>query len=215
MIRVGPAGWSYRDWEGVVYPRPKPRGFHPLGFLAQFFQCLEINSTFYAPARGEHAELWAREVEDLPDFRFTAKLHRDFTHLDRAAPVSQLQAEARSFLAGLERAVAAGGVWAGAGDPGVAHAGADGPGLSFRSATGDEPLFVGRFHRMGVRRIWIGARNDLSFGHREHYRHGVWFLADKGRLGAVTLGVVEWGFLACALRIRFPILVTAQLQMGL
>lgn len=102
MIRVGPAGWSYRDWEGVVYPRPKPKGFHPLGFLAQFFQCLEINSTFYAPARRKHAELWANVVEDLPDFRFTAKLHRDFTHLARTASVSKLQAEARTFLAGLE-----------------------------------------------------------------------------------------------------------------
>ena len=30
MIRVGPAGWSYADWEGAVYPRRKPAGFHPL-----------------------------------------------------------------------------------------------------------------------------------------------------------------------------------------
>ena len=30
MIKVGPAGWSYPDWEGLVYPRKKPRGFHPL-----------------------------------------------------------------------------------------------------------------------------------------------------------------------------------------
>jgi uncharacterized protein YecE (DUF72 family) len=23
MIRIGPAGWSYQDWAGIVYP-PKP-----------------------------------------------------------------------------------------------------------------------------------------------------------------------------------------------
>ena len=27
MIRVGTAGWKYKDWDGVVYPKPKPRGF--------------------------------------------------------------------------------------------------------------------------------------------------------------------------------------------
>jgi hypothetical protein len=25
-ILVGPAGWSYQDWEGQVYPTPKPQG---------------------------------------------------------------------------------------------------------------------------------------------------------------------------------------------
>lgn len=102
MIRVGPAGWSYRDWEGVVYPRPRPKGFHPLGFLAQFFGCLEINSTFYAPARAEHAELWVREVEGHPAFRFTAKLNRDFTHRERGLSVGALRGEAQRFLDGLE-----------------------------------------------------------------------------------------------------------------
>jgi uncharacterized protein YecE (DUF72 family) len=24
MIRVGPAGWSYQDWEGIVYPAKPP-----------------------------------------------------------------------------------------------------------------------------------------------------------------------------------------------
>ena len=108
MIRVGPAGWSYADWEGVVYPRPKPRGFHPLRHLARFFQCVEINSTFYAPARAEHAITWARQVEDLPDFRFTAKLHRDFTHRERADSDEELRRDAELFLAGIEPLVRSG-----------------------------------------------------------------------------------------------------------
>ncbi|HET7275983.1 MAG TPA: hypothetical protein VFI91_12515 [Longimicrobiaceae bacterium] len=26
MIRVGPAGWLYKNWKGVVYPEPVPKG---------------------------------------------------------------------------------------------------------------------------------------------------------------------------------------------
>ncbi|HEX9871331.1 MAG TPA: DUF72 domain-containing protein, partial [Candidatus Tectomicrobia bacterium] len=46
-IRVGPAGWSYPDWKGQVYPKPQPRGFDPLTYLAQYFDAVEINATFY------------------------------------------------------------------------------------------------------------------------------------------------------------------------
>jgi uncharacterized protein YecE (DUF72 family) len=79
-IRVGIAGWDYRDWKGVVYPAPRPRGFDPLRYLTRFVDLIEINSTFYGPARPEVAERWVRRVEDAADFRFTAKLWRRFTH---------------------------------------------------------------------------------------------------------------------------------------
>lgn len=102
MIRVGPAGWSYRDWAGVVYPRRKPRGFHPLPYLARFLQCLEINSTFYAPPRAELCERWVRLLGPHDDFLLTAKLHRDFTHRLRADSRGELEADAERFLEGLE-----------------------------------------------------------------------------------------------------------------
>lgn len=80
MIRVGPAGWSYPDWEGIVYPRKKPRGFHPLRQLARWFDCVEINSSFYGTPSARNAEHWAELVADRPRFRFTAKLQQLFTH---------------------------------------------------------------------------------------------------------------------------------------
>ncbi|HEV2130420.1 MAG TPA: DUF72 domain-containing protein [Longimicrobiaceae bacterium] len=80
MIRFGPAGWSYKDWAGIVYPSPQPKGFDPLRYLADFFDTIEVNSTFYRPAREEVARSWARRVEERPDFLFTAKLWRRFTH---------------------------------------------------------------------------------------------------------------------------------------
>ncbi|WP_257462848.1 DUF72 domain-containing protein [Archangium lipolyticum] len=80
MIRIGPAGWSYDDWAGVVYPKPKPRGFDPLAFLAGYFDALELNTSFYRPISRRNAELWVERTDFNPDFRFTAKLWRRFTH---------------------------------------------------------------------------------------------------------------------------------------
>lgn len=83
MIRVGPAGWSYADWEGIVYPRPKPKGFHPLRTIAGLFDAVELNATFYADPSAANAERWLGLVEHHGAFRFTAKLHGDFTHAER------------------------------------------------------------------------------------------------------------------------------------
>ncbi|MBA3515959.1 MAG: DUF72 domain-containing protein [Pyrinomonadaceae bacterium] len=79
-IRIGPAGWSYNDWKGVVYPENPGSKFDPLTFLAKFFDTIEINSSFYRPPAVTSAKAWARRVTGNPGFRFTAKLHRVFTH---------------------------------------------------------------------------------------------------------------------------------------
>jgi uncharacterized protein YecE (DUF72 family) len=79
-IRVGPAGWSYDDWNGIVYPAPRPKGFHEAAFLAQYFRVIEVNTSFYRPLRPELARVWAGKVQAFPGFQFTAKLYRGFTH---------------------------------------------------------------------------------------------------------------------------------------
>lgn len=79
-VRVGVAGWDYPDWKSVLYPAPKPRGFDPVRFLAGYIDLIEINSTFYRPASAGVATRWAERVADCPDFRYTAKLYRRFTH---------------------------------------------------------------------------------------------------------------------------------------
>jgi uncharacterized protein YecE (DUF72 family) len=79
-LRIGPAGWAYKDWNGVVYPSPRPRGFHEATYLAQFFDTIEINTSFYGPLRAEQAEQWLERVEANPRFLFTAKLWQRFTH---------------------------------------------------------------------------------------------------------------------------------------
>ena len=81
-IRVGTAGWSYKDWEGVFYPPGMQRQKrHALEFLAQCFDVVEINTSFYGHIKPELAKLWVRKVDAVnPKFVFTAKLHRSFTH---------------------------------------------------------------------------------------------------------------------------------------
>jgi len=80
QLRIGPAGWSYSDWAGYVYPARRPKGFHEAAYLAEFFDTIEINTSFYQPLRPEHAEAWLRRVEANPRFVFTAKLWQKFTH---------------------------------------------------------------------------------------------------------------------------------------
>ena len=79
-IRVGPAGWSYADWAGIVYPGRKPAGFHEAAYLAEFFDTIEINTSFYQPVRPEHCRNWIELVSANPRFVFTAKLWQKFTH---------------------------------------------------------------------------------------------------------------------------------------
>jgi uncharacterized protein YecE (DUF72 family) len=79
-IRIGTAGWNYRDWYGIVYPARTDKQFKELDYLTEFFDTVEINSTFYRPANSFMAATWVRKVASNPDFLFTAKLWQRFTH---------------------------------------------------------------------------------------------------------------------------------------
>ena len=102
-IRFGPAGWSYDDWNGIVYPAHRPHGFHEAEYLASFFDTIEVNTTFYHPPRAEISRSWIRRVQHNPNFRFTAKLWQRFTH-DRAAS----RQDERVFKQGVEPLLEAG-----------------------------------------------------------------------------------------------------------
>jgi uncharacterized protein YecE (DUF72 family) len=84
----GPSGWSYPHWDRIVYPRLRPRNFHPLQLLANYFDAVEINTTFYQPLKPELAKMWIYKVEHNPKFLFTMKLGREFTHERSLAPTA-------------------------------------------------------------------------------------------------------------------------------
>lgn len=78
-IRVGPAGWSYEDWKGTVYPSDVRR-FDPLAYLSGYFDTIEVNSAFYRIPPPTHAASWVRRTRANARFRFTTKLFQGFTH---------------------------------------------------------------------------------------------------------------------------------------
>ncbi len=99
MIRIGPAGWSYPDSPGHVYPAGVPARFDALHFLAAYFDTIEVNSTFYRPQPARTFASWVRRVAHNPQFRFTVKLWQRFTH-ERATPWTE--AEVRQVTDGLQ-----------------------------------------------------------------------------------------------------------------
>lgn len=94
----GLAGWSYPDWEGVVYPSGASRGFDQLGYVAQFFDVIELNNTFYRIPESKTVENWVRRVRHNPRFRFTAKVFQGFTHDAKSLDETEL----KQFLQAME-----------------------------------------------------------------------------------------------------------------
>jgi uncharacterized protein YecE (DUF72 family) len=98
LIRIGPAGWSYKDWEGIVYPQKPGKLFDPLEYLAKFFNTIEINSSFYRPPTASTTKSWVKRVAGNKEFAFTAKLHRVFTH-DRGKATAE---DEKAFREGMD-----------------------------------------------------------------------------------------------------------------
>ena len=81
-IRIGTSGWSYPTgrgtWNGVFYPKSRPKGFDELAFYAEHFDTVEVNSTFYGQPRADVSRGWAARTPR--GFDFSLKLYQKFTH---------------------------------------------------------------------------------------------------------------------------------------
>jgi uncharacterized protein YecE (DUF72 family) len=74
-VLLGTSGWSYKEWEGPFYPKGEKK---KLTFYANFFQTVEIDSTFYAyPSQGM---ILGATKGTPPGFQFSAKLPKLITH---------------------------------------------------------------------------------------------------------------------------------------
>lgn len=87
-IYIGIAGWSYPDWNGIVYTGSK---VDQLEYVSRFVDCVEINSTFYRPPVERNSKSWLKRTAAKPGFFFTAKLHHEFTHKGKIDPVTVKQ----------------------------------------------------------------------------------------------------------------------------
>lgn len=76
-IKIGTAGWEYKDWNGPFYPRRLNREEH-LSYYSSIFDLNEINSTFYNLPTIETIRNWHERVPD--NFQFLVKVWREITH---------------------------------------------------------------------------------------------------------------------------------------
>jgi uncharacterized protein YecE (DUF72 family) len=94
-LHIGIAGWSYKDWDGIVYPPQLKKESHPVEYLARYFDLIEINTSFYGHIRPEWGKLWCRKAKSVnPHFVFTAKLNKAFTH----SPLGVLQSTSAATI---------------------------------------------------------------------------------------------------------------------
>ncbi|MCI4335837.1 MAG: DUF72 domain-containing protein [Thermoplasmata archaeon] len=94
-IWLGTSGWDYPEWVGRVYP---PRDVSDrLGFYAQRFAIVEVNSSFYRLPRVDVVASWARRTPK--GFRFAAKFPQTITHERRLERTGE---ELARFLAAIQ-----------------------------------------------------------------------------------------------------------------
>jgi uncharacterized protein YecE (DUF72 family) len=82
--RVGLCAWQDRSMidDGHFYPAKTMKPEERLWWYARFFDCVEVNSTFYAPLSTQNAVQWAKRTP--PGFLFSVKAYALLTghHLD-------------------------------------------------------------------------------------------------------------------------------------
>ncbi len=78
-LYIGTSGWSYPKgegtWTGHFYPKGK---IVELEYYSQFFNTVELNSSFYRPPNPRYVHNWVRRTPE--NFLFTVKLWQKFTH---------------------------------------------------------------------------------------------------------------------------------------
>ncbi len=76
-LHVGTSSWSNVDWYDVFYPKGlAPAEF--IGYYAQYFDTVEIDTTFYRPPTRANVAAWAKRTPK--GFVFSAKVPQVITH---------------------------------------------------------------------------------------------------------------------------------------
>jgi uncharacterized protein YecE (DUF72 family) len=76
-IVIGTSGWAYKHWRGVFYPRGL-RQRDELAYVAQQFDSVELNGSFYSLQRPDSYRAWYAQTPD--DFVFAIKGSRFISH---------------------------------------------------------------------------------------------------------------------------------------
>lgn len=90
-VHVAMGAWDLEPFDKYFYPPRSPRGFRKLEYYSRYFDCVEVNATFYNSSfTRAQAERWLTDVSGNPEFIFTVKLYRGFTHTFDAAQTDVL-----------------------------------------------------------------------------------------------------------------------------
>ena len=74
---IGLSGWNYKHWRNLIYP-PKFAQKNWLAFVADRFDTVEVNTSFYRIPKKETVAAWQSATPDR--FKFALKLWRGITH---------------------------------------------------------------------------------------------------------------------------------------
>lgn len=85
-VRIGCSGWQYQSWRETLYPAGCPQR-RWLARYAEWFDTVEVNSTFYRLASPTAVASWLDQTP--PDFLFTLKASRFLTHMKRLIDMEQ------------------------------------------------------------------------------------------------------------------------------
>lgn len=91
-IFIGTSGWSYGHWEGIFYPEDLKQN-EKLVYYAQYFDTVEINSSFYHLHRPATYANWYKKTPK--DFLFAVKGSRFISHVKK---MNQPQEPLKNFF---------------------------------------------------------------------------------------------------------------------
>ncbi len=86
MIFIGTSGWNYQHWRRVFYPE-KLSPSRWLEYYINFFNCVELNVTFYRLIRKTTFQDWYHKTPE--NFHFVVKGSRFITHIKRLKEIKQ------------------------------------------------------------------------------------------------------------------------------
>ena len=80
-VWIGMGGWELPPFKKYFYPPKAKKTFRKLEYYSQYFDSIEVNSSFYnASLQPHHSQQWLTDVSGNKEFMFTVKLYRGFTH---------------------------------------------------------------------------------------------------------------------------------------
>ncbi|HMN31414.1 MAG TPA: DUF72 domain-containing protein, partial [Caldilineaceae bacterium] len=91
-LALGTSSWLFTGWRGVFYPDKLPQA-EQLGYYAQQFNSVEVNTSFYGLPKPSTLVSWVESVP--PGFSFCLKFPRAISHDKR---LTNCKEETLAFL---------------------------------------------------------------------------------------------------------------------